>query len=150
MKISNKTTALKYKRIFFLISIVISFATLALFLLHYDIFGIAGIGVFSLWYLYFHVADFQFIEYSDQGGKIVLRYFKVVSFGSKSYHSIEFPQEIIQNAHFEDSVFGKLSDITFLVRTKRGIAEYPSVSLSALKFEDRKKMQESLYKILKR
>jgi len=150
MKISNKKTALKYKRIFFLVSIVISLATLAMFLLDHDILGIAGVGVFSLWYLYFHVADFQFIEYSDEREKVVLRYFKVISFGSKSYHSIEFPQEIIQNAHFEDSLFGKLSDITFLVRTQRGIAEYPSVSLSALKFEDRKKIQESLYRILQR
>jgi len=150
MRISNRKTATKYKRIFFLVSILITIFTLALFLLDFTIFGLAGVGVFSLWYLYFHVADYQFIEYSDENGKILLRYFKIISFGSKSYHSIEFPQNIIQNAHFEDSVFGKLSDLTFLVRTQRGIAEYPSVSLSALSFENRKKMQESLYKILQR
>lgn len=150
MKISNKKTATKYKRIFFLVSIAITLVTLTLFLIDLTIFGLAGVGVFSLWYLYFHVADYQFIEYSDENGKILLRYFKIISFGSKSYHSIEFPQNIIQNAHFEDSVFGKLSDLTFLVRTQRGIAEYPSVSLSALSFDDRKKMQESLYKILHR
>ncbi|HPF50102.1 MAG TPA: hypothetical protein PK335_00940 [Draconibacterium sp.] len=150
MKISNKKTATKYKRIFFLVSIAITLVTLTLFLIDLTIFGLAGVGVFSLWYLYFHVADYQFIEYSDENGKILLRYFKIISFGSKSYHSIEFPQNIIQNAHFEDSVFGKLSDLTFFVRTQRGIAEYPSVSLSALSFDDRKKMQESLYKILHR
>jgi len=150
MRISNRKTATKYKRIFFLVSIVITFVTLALFLLDFTIFGLAGVGVFSLWYLYFHVADYQFIEYSDENGKILLRYFKIISFGSKSYHSIDFPQNIIQNAHFEDSFFGKLSDLTFLVRTQRGIAEYPSVSLSALSFEERKKMQDSLYQILQR
>lgn len=148
MRISNKQTAVKYKRIFFLVSILISMLTLALFLLDYTIFGLAGVGIFSLWYLYFHVADYQFIEFTDENGKILLRYYKIISFGSKSYHSIEFPQEIIQNAHFEDSVFGKLSDVTFLVRTKRGIAEYPSVSLSALSLDDRKKMRDCLYKIL--
>ncbi len=150
MRISNKKTATKYKRIFFLVSIVITLITLALFLLDFTIGGLAGVGVFSLWYLFFHVADFQFIEFSDENGKIILRYFKIISFGSKSYHSIEFPQNIIQNAHFEDSVFGKLSDITFLVRTKRGIAEYPSVSLSALDLEDRKKMRDSMHQILQR
>jgi len=150
MRISNKKTATKYKRIFFLVSILITLIALALFLLDHTIFGLAGVGIFSLWYLYFHVADYQFIEYNDENDKIVLRYYKIISFGSKSYHSIEFPQNIIQNAHFEDSVFGKLSDLTFLVRTQRGIAEYPSVSLSALSFNDRKRMQESLYKILKR
>jgi len=150
MKITNKQNALKYKRTFFLVSIAITLATLVLFLLDLTIYGMAGVGLFSLWYLYFHVADYQFIEFKDDSGKIVLRYYKVVSFGSKSYHSIEFPQNILQNAYFENSVFGKLSDITFLVRTQRGIAEYPAVSLTALKFEDRKRMQESLYKILQR
>ena len=150
MRISNKKTASKYKRIFFLVSIVITLITLALFLLDLTIFGLAGVGIFSLWYLYFHVADYQFIEYNDENEKVVLRYYKIISFGSKSYHSIEFPQDIIQNAHFEDSVFGKLSDLTFLVRTQRGIAEYPSVSLSALPFDDRKRVQESLYQILQR
>lgn len=133
-----------------MVSILIALVSLSLFLTDYTIYGIAGMGAFSLWYLYFHVADYRFIEYRDDNGKIILRYYKIISFGSKSYHSIEFPQEIIQNAHFEDSVFGKLSDITFLVRTKRGIAEYPSVSLSAVPFADRKKMKESLYKILQR
>ncbi len=150
MRISNKNRATKYKRLFFLLSIIIALGALVLFLLDLTLYGIAGVGVFSLWYLYFHVADYQFIEYNDEDGKIALRFFKAVSFGSKSYHSIEFPQNILQNAHFENSLFGKLSDITFIVRTKRGIAEYPSVSLSAVPFEDRKKMQESLFKILQR
>ncbi len=139
---------MKYKRTFFLVGIVIALTALALFLLDYTIFGIACVGLFSLWYLYFHVADYQFIEYDDEGDRILLRYFKAVSFGSKKYHSIEFPKNILQNAHFENSIFGKLSDITFIIRTKRGIAEYPSVSLSALALEDRQRMQESLFKIL--
>ena len=150
MRISNKHTATRYKRIFYLVSIVITAATLVLFLFDLTIFGLAGVGVFSLWYLYFHVSDYQFIEYSDEDGKILLRYFKVVSFGAKAYHSIEFPHEIIQNAHFENSVFGKLTDITFLVRTKRGISEYPSVSLSAVPLTDRERIRESLHKVLQR
>jgi len=137
-----------YKRTFFLVSILIALTALALFLLDYTLYGIASVGVFSLWYLYFHVADYQFIEYSDEGDQILLRYFKAVSFGSKAYHSIEFPKQILQNAHFENSVFGKLSDITFIIRTKRGIAEYPSVSLSAVPMEDRIKIQESLFHLL--
>ena len=137
-----------YKRTFFLVSILIALTALALFLLDYTLYGIASVGVFSLWYLYFHVADYQFIEYSDEGDQILLRYFKAVSFGSKAYHSIEFPKQILQNAHFENSVFGKLSDITFIIRTKRGIAEYPSVSLSAVPMEDRIKIQKSLFHLL--
>ncbi len=150
MKISNKRTASKYKRIFFLVSILIALSTLVLFLVDLTIFALAGVGVFSIWYLFFSVADYQYIEFSDERGKILLRYYKAISFGSKAYHSIEFPQLILQNAHFENSLFGKLSDLTLLVRTKRGIAEYPSVSLSAVPFEARLKMKESLDKILRK
>ena len=150
MKISNKRTATKYKRVFFLVSIVIALVSLVLFLTDYTLYGLAGVGVFSLWYLFFHVADYQYIQFSDERGKIVLRYYKAIGFGSKSYHSIEFPQNILQNAHFENSLFGKLSDVTFLVRTKRGIAEYPPVSLSAVPLEDREKMKDALHQILRR
>ncbi|MCE4563315.1 hypothetical protein INQ51_03240 [Maribellus sp. CM-23] len=149
MKITNRRRATRYKRIFFLVSIVIALISLALFLLDYTIFGLAGVGVFSIWYLFFHVADYQYLQFNDEHGRIVLRYYKAISFGSKSYHSIEFPHTILQNAHFEDSLFGKLSDLTFLVRTRNGIAEYPSVSLSALPLEDRQKMKDSLSKILR-
>jgi len=144
MQISNKERAIKYKRSFFIVSVVIALLSLALFLLDYTFFGLAGVGLFSLWYLYFHVADYQFVEFSDEDNKIVLRYYKAVSFTSKSYHSIEFPQTILQNAHFENTVFGALSDLTFIVRTKRGIAEYPSVSLSAVSIADRRRMKERL------
>lgn len=148
MRITNKEKAMKLKRFFFLVSVIIALLSLALFLINLTIYGIAMVGVFSIWYLYFHVGDFQFIEYSDENGKILLRYFKVVRFGKGEYNSIEFPQQILQNAHFENSVFGKLSDLTFYIKTKRGIAEYPTVSLSAVKPEDRKKIQKSLQNIL--
>jgi hypothetical protein len=149
MKIDNKKSATRLKRLFYLVSVFIALCALALFLLlDLTIYGIAVVAVFSLWYLFFHVADYQFIEYSDDNGKILLRYFRVVRFGKGEYNSIEFPQQLLQNAYFEHSVFGKMSDLTFIVKTKRGIAEYPSVSLSAVPRADRKKMQASLNKIL--
>ena len=148
MRISNRKKASKLKRTFFLVSVIIALGALALFLLDFTIYGIAMVGVFSMWYLYFHVADYQFIEFNDENDKILLRYFKAVKFGKSSYSAIEFPQQILHNAHFENSVFGKLSDLTFIVKTKRGIAEYPSVSLSAVPLEDRLKIQAALNQIL--
>lgn len=148
MRISNRKKAVKLKRIFFLISVVIALAALALFLLDYTLYGIGCVGVFSIWYLYFHVADYQFIEFSDDNNKILLRYFKAIRFGKGEFSSIEFPQNLLQNAHFENSVFGKLSDVTFIVKTKRGMAEYPSVSLSAVELKDRERIQTALLTIL--
>lgn len=149
MIIKNTEKVSKIKKIFFLVSIVIALAILALFLLDHVMYALAGLGVFSLWYLYFHVADYQFIEYTDDNDKVVLRYYKAVSLWSRSYNSIEFPKYRLKKIHFEDSFFGKLADLTLIIKTDRGIAEYPSVSLAGLKLAERKRIQESLNSILK-
>lgn len=106
------------------------------------------VGVFSIWFIFFNVADYQYIEFIDENNKVILRYYKAIGFGQQEFNSVEFPQTILQNAQFENSVFGKLSDLTFSVKTKRGIAEYPSISMAAVPFNDRKRIQESLNKIL--
>lgn len=144
MKISNKQKISKLKKVFFVVSAVIALATLGIFLTTDMIYGLAGVGVFSMWYLFFHVADYQYIEYNDTGDKIILRYYKAIGFGRKDYSSIDFPKQLLKNVYFENSLFGKLSDLTILIRTKRGVAEYPSVSLSAMSYSDRKKIEHSL------
>jgi hypothetical protein len=150
MRIKNKKRAVKFKRIFFLGSAATALAALLFFFL--DMLGgaLLSIGVFSLWYLYFHVADYQIIEFNNENGRIVLRYYKAISLGGVKFNEIEFPQNMLRKAFFEDSFFGKMSDLTLVVKTKRGAAEYPSVSLSALNKDDRQKMADSLNDILSR
>jgi prepilin signal peptidase PulO-like enzyme (type II secretory pathway) len=148
MIVENKSRVVKLKRLFFLVSLIIAIVALVLFLLDFTIYGIACVGVFALWFLYFQVIDYQYIKFSDENNKILLRYYKAVTFGKAGFNSIEFPKRIIQNAYFENSMFGKLTDLTFIVKTKRGIAEYPSVSLTALPKEERKRIQNVLNEIL--
>lgn len=148
MTITNKNEIKRIKRLFFLVSIVIALCILFLFLKYDTIHAFIGIGVFTAWYLVFHVADFQFIDYSDEDNKITLKFYPAVRFGANKYSSIEFPQALLIKARFENSLFGKLSDLTLEVKTRRGIAEYPSISLTALKQNDRQQIQESLNKIL--
>lgn len=148
MTIKNTEKVSKIKKIFYLVSIFIALGILAMFLLDYVMYALAGAGVFSLWYLYFHVADYQYIEFADNNDKIVLNYYKIISLSGKSYHSIEFPKHRLRKAHFEHSFFGKLSDLTLIIKTQRGIAEYPTVSLAGLNLEDRKRIQESLNSII--
>ncbi|HYQ56149.1 MAG TPA: hypothetical protein VEP89_02300 [Draconibacterium sp.] len=133
-----------------MVSIGIAIVILALFLLDYVMPALMGIGVFSFWYLFFLVADYQYIEFSDDEDKITLNYYKAISFGGKSYNSIEFPKRSLRKANFENSFFGKLTDLTIIISTKRGIAEYPVVSLTSLKLRDRQLIQKSLNSIIKR
>lgn len=148
MTISNKQKTVFLRRLFFLVSLVIALVALALFLIDLTLYGIATVGVFALWFLYFQVADYQFLEFSDANGKVLLRYYKAVKFGKTSFNSIEFPQPMLYSAHFENSMFGKMSDLTLVVKTRRGIAEYPSVSLTALSLNERRILQERLLQIM--
>jgi len=150
MRINNKKKAVKLKRIFFLGSVFMAVAALVFFLLDFMALALISIGVFSIWYLYFHVADYQFIEFRHENNRILLRYYKAISLGSPKFNEIEFPHQVLKKAIFDDSIFGKMSDITLVVKTKRGIAEYPSVSLSAVKKEDRQRMADSLKDLLSR
>nr|WP_321354851.1 hypothetical protein [uncultured Draconibacterium sp.] len=149
MTIQNTEKVSKIKKIFFLVSILIALGILALFLLDHVMYALAGLGIFSAWYLYFHVADYQYIEFTDDGDRIILRYYKVVSFSGKAYNSIEFQKRRLRKVHFENSFFGELSDLTLIIKTDRGIAEYPTVSLAGLTIDDRKRIQESLNSIIK-
>ena len=151
MRINNKKKVVIIRRIFFLVSVAIAIAALLFFL--FDMIdliadALISFGVFSLWYLYFHVADYQFIEFRNENGRVVLRYYKAVSFGRPRFNEIEFPQNMLRKVFFENSVFGKMSDLTLVVKTKRGAAEYPSVSLTAVNFEDRQKIAHSLNELL--
>lgn len=148
MRINSKKRAGMMKRIFFLGSVAMALAALLFFFI--DMLGgaLISVGVFSLWYLYFHVADYQVIEFSTENGRVVLRYYKAISLGGVKFNEIEFPQKMLRKVFFEDSVFGKMSDLTLVVKTKRGAAEYPTVSLSAISKENRRKMADSLNDIL--
>ncbi len=146
--INNKEKSIFLRRLFYLVSIAIALGALALFLLDYTLYGILMVAVFAFWFLFFQVADYQSVEFNVTDSKILLRYYKIVSFGKRSFNSIEFPSKMLHNAHFENSVFGKLSDLTLFVKTRRGVAEYPSVSLTAMPLAGRKKMQEQLLRIM--
>jgi hypothetical protein len=148
MEIKNKKKVVSLRRLFFLVSLVIALAALTLFLIDLTLYAIGVVGVFAIWFLFFQVADYQYIEFSDDNNKILLRYYKAVRFGKTEFNSIEFPQNLLHNAIFENSMFGKMSDLTLVIRTRRGIAEYPSVSLTALSLDERKQMQSALHKIL--
>lgn len=148
MRIENKKRIRKLRKLFYMVSVLIAVAALVLFLLDLTIYGIAAIGAFAIWFLFFQVSDYNYIYFTDANNKILLRYYKAIRFGKGEYSSVEFPQYMLQNAYFENSMAGKMTDITFIIKTKRGMAEYPSVSLTALPMKQRKQMQRVLNSIL--
>ena len=148
MIVSNKKRAVSFRRLFFLVSLLMAVTALVLFLTDLTLYALITVGVFAIWFLYFQVADYRFIDYSDENNKIIVRYYKLVKFGKTEYSAIEFPKNLLYRATFENSVFGKMTDLTLVIKTRRGLAEYPPVSLTALKKEERMQIKGSLYNIM--
>ncbi len=148
MTITNRKQTMFLRRLFFLICLAIAIGALILFLFDFTLYAIGLAGVFAVWFLFFQVADYQFIEFNDSNNKILLRYYKAVRFGNTNYNSIEFPQSMLYKFQFENSLFGKMTDLTLIIKTRRGIAEYPPVSLTALSKKERKELQGVLLRVI--
>ena len=147
MNINNRKQTINLRRTFFIVSVVMAILALLFFLLNLIASALITLGAFSLWFLFFQYADYQFIEFSTENNRIRLRYYKAITFGGTSFHEIEFQYSALKKAVFENSFFGKNTDVTFFIKTNKGVAEYPSVSLSALKKDDRLKMADVLNSI---
>ena len=80
----------------------------------------------------------------------MLRYYSVVKFGRKDYNTIEFPVNTLVDYRLEKSFFGLVYDLILIIKTSRGIAEYPPVSMAALTLTEQQKIIQQLKTLLKR
>lgn len=88
-----------------------------------------------------------FISYSDQGEMLVVRYYPVSMFTSRK-NSIEIPKKQFVKFELQPFLF-KTQHKLILIQNFRGKeARYAPISLSALDKEDRRKMIQSLEKLI--
>ncbi len=103
--------------------------------------------VYIFIFLYFHILDLNYIYYTDENGKIVLRYYSLRSI-SKGYKSIEIPKKEFVKFEIQKSFFDLKEYLILFQRMKKGVAKYPPVSISALNHEQRSELKKSLTDVL--
>jgi hypothetical protein len=146
----NSKTIRLIKRIFYPGAIMMAIATLILIFTGKDLFALICGVVLIIWFLAFQTADFEYIQFVVEDNKIVLRYYQVIKFGRKDYQSIEFPVKTLHNFVIEKSLFGLVNDLTLVIKTRSGIAEYPSISLAAVKKADQLIIEQTLKELLQK
>ena len=87
--------------------------------------------------------NYQFIYFSDDGENIVFRYFTTGIVGGKK-NSVEINKRTFSGYKTESKLFGLIMSITLFQRVNKGVAKYPSVFISALNSEQRKKVLNAL------
>ena len=106
-----------------------------------------AVGVFVVYVGISQFANLCFVSFSTANDKILIKYYPIISILKKDYGSIEFAQKALVNFRIEN-VMG-FTDLEIAIRTKRGIAEYPMISLSALSKEEIKQISDTLTEISK-
>jgi hypothetical protein len=89
------------------------------------------------------VLNYQYIYYSDDGEKLVFRYFTAGIIGGRK-NSIEINKNGFSGYKTESRLFGMIQSITLFQKLQEGIAKYPPVYISALTGDERSKLFRSL------
>ncbi len=102
-------------------------------------------GLYILTILFNVIREFNYIYYSDDGEKIVFRYFSLSVFTQKK-NSIEIPKRLFAGYKLEKSFIGLREKIVLLQQLENRIARYPAVSITALDSRQKKSIIDSLNK----
>ena len=146
MEISNQNRSNQIKRTFNIISIIIILTCLIFVWLKQDIMIMVTVGIFAVYIGISIYANLCYVYFSTANEKVLIRYYPIISFIKKEYDSIEFAQNSLVGFQIEKAL--GFADLDIAIKTKRGIAEYPTISLAALSKTEVEQIRSSLSEIL--
>jgi hypothetical protein len=147
MEFSNQKRSKRIKQIFNLIGIAIVAIGLLFLWLKMDIALMVTIGIFMVYVGISVYANLCYISFNTDNGKVLIKYYPIISFLKKEFDSIEFAHQALINFQIEKAM--GFSDLTIAIRTKRGIAEYPTISLAALSKAEIEQIRQALVEIIR-
>lgn len=147
MVYSNKNSVSKLKNTLLVTGVILLIsATVFIFLGNFVIVAIIA-GIFLLALISITMLNFQYVRIMDENNRLIIRYYSVFSV-NRQYESIEFPIGSLRNVEVVKFFFGLKWDVRFTVRLKQGMADYPPVCFSAIPFGDRKKLVNTLRRLI--
>lgn len=147
MEFSNQTRCKKIKRTFNLTGIIIVLTGLVFLWLKNDVFVLISVGIFAVYVGISVYANLCYVFFSSENGKVLIRYYPVISIVKKEYDSIEFMHQSLVNFQIEKAL--GFADLDIAIKTKRGIAEYPTISLAALTKSEIEQIRLALTEIMR-
>ena len=101
--------------------------------------------LYFLFYFYHVLIDPYYIYFSDEGKKIIIRFYSARSSNSKKL-AFEIPKSDFHHFEVEKAMINQKEKITIFQKTGKGVFKYPSISLSALSSVEKKSLISSLKK----
>ena len=146
MEISNQKRSKLIKRSFNISGIVIVIVGLIFLWMKQDTLVMITVGVFVVYVGISQFANLCYVFFSTANEKVLIKYYPIISILKKEYESIEFPQKTLVGFKIEKAL--GFEDLQIAIKTKRGIAEYPTISLSALSKAEVEQIRLALADIL--
>ncbi|GEM_PF-6967489 len=151
MILENRFTTAKI-RMFFIISLfvavcagIFSYITTS-FLERYLTLGVS---IFAfLFYIFLHLTKPYFVFFSDEKGKITLRFYYAHPFLHK-YRSFEFAKESLHNFEIKTLFFGQRKTLTLFQKRGREILRYPDLEIGLFTQKQVQALELVLFNILK-
>lgn len=103
-------------------------------------------GAYVLYAFYESFRNYNYIYFNDDTDRIILRYFSTGVF-TKSKNSIEIPKKEFNGYKLNSFLMRYRESITLFRKTSRGVAKYPSVSITALNAHQRDAMLNALNRL---
>jgi hypothetical protein len=147
MEFSNQIRTKTIKRFFNTGGIIIVLTGLLFLLLKQDLAVLITAGVFIVYVGISLFPNLNYVYFSTEGEKVVIRYYPIITFLKKDYESIEFAKSALFNFKI-GSAMG-FSDLDIAIRTKRGLAGFPAISLAALSKAEIEQIRQALLEIMK-
>jgi hypothetical protein len=105
------------------------------------------VGLVSLYWLYFFIGfirNYHFFLYSDNGSKLVFRYYSLRPFNKKQ-SAVEIDKNTFADFKIENIFFGFITRLYLFQKMPNGIiAKYPPINITLLKNKEINQLSESL------
>lgn len=101
---------------------------------------------YVIYVVYESFRNYNYLYFSDESDKLVLRFFAPNFFTSKK-NSIEIPKREFSGYSIQSFFMGYREKIILTRRTSKGIASYPPVSITALNINDKHDLLVTLEKL---
>lgn len=148
MVFSNKDGVRKLRRSFLFVGLCWLIAMTVLLVLELFIALAILAGLFLVIASLIAVLNMQYVRIMVENNKLIVRYYSVFSI-ERMFQTIEFPVEQLRNVEVYKYFLGLKWDVRFTVRVRKGMADYPPVSFSAIPFKDRARLVVELQHLVK-
>ncbi|MFC2151409.1 hypothetical protein ACFLSE_02695 [Bacteroidota bacterium] len=99
--------------------------------------------LYILYIVFAYVVNYNYFIYNDEGDKLVFRFVSLRPFDNKK-QAIEIHKKDFKGYKFQKSFINFKEDLILMIKTKKGFANYPPISVSALSIKHKNMLIQSL------